>query len=74
MKLALTKPLEKFVQQQITKGYSGPNEVVRQALLRWMSEESKTPPRVQEKLDAAALGRFKRGSRTAIKRIIASAG
>lgn len=64
--------MEAFIQRQIAQGYSNEEEVARQALLRWMSEESDTPPRIQERLDEAAAGQFKAGDRSNIERIIAS--
>lgn len=64
--------MEAFIQRQIAQGYSNEEEVARQALLRWMSEESDTPPRIQERLDEAAAGQFKAGDRASIQRIIAS--
>lgn len=72
MKIELTKPIQRFIEQQLTKGYSSPSEVARQAFLRWMEEEDEVPPRVQEKLDQAAVGRFRKGSRTNIRKIIAA--
>jgi Arc/MetJ-type ribon-helix-helix transcriptional regulator len=72
MKIELTKPIEQFIQRQIQKGYSSPSEVARQAFLRWMNEEDDVPPRLQEKLDQAAAGRFRKGSRANIRKIIAA--
>jgi Arc/MetJ-type ribon-helix-helix transcriptional regulator len=71
MKFELTKPIERFIERQLRRGYSDPSEVARQAFLRWMHEEDQLPPRVQEKLDQAAAGRFKRGSRSQIRKILA---
>lgn len=72
MKIELTKPIEKFVQTQVEKGYSSPSEVIRQACLRWMAAEDEVPPRVQEKLDQAAAGNFRKGSRANLRKIIAA--
>jgi putative addiction module CopG family antidote len=72
MKIELTKPIEQFIHRQLKKGYASPSEVVRQAFLRWIEEEEEVPPRVQEKLDEAAAGRFRKGSRTNIRKIIAA--
>jgi Arc/MetJ-type ribon-helix-helix transcriptional regulator len=72
MKIELTKPIEQFIRRQIVKGYSSPSEVARQAFLRWMDEEAEVPPHAQEKLDQAAAGRFRRGSRASIRKIIAA--
>jgi len=72
MKIELTKPIEHFVRRQIAKGYASPSEVARQAFLRWMDDEGEMPPRVQEKLDAAAAGTFRRGSRANLRKIIAA--
>ena len=71
MKLVLTKPIETFIKQQLTKGYASPSEVARQAFLRWMDEDDEVPPRLQEKLDEAAAGLFRNGSRANIRKIIA---
>lgn len=73
MKLVLTKPIEKFIEQQIEKGYASPSEVARQAFLRWMDEADDVPPRLQEKLDQAAAGRFRKGRRANIQKIMAGA-
>jgi Arc/MetJ-type ribon-helix-helix transcriptional regulator len=72
MKIALTKPIEQFIQRQLRKGYTSPSEVARQAFLRWMDEEEELPPHVQEKLDQAAAGRFRKGSRANVRKIIAA--
>ena len=72
MKLELTKPIERFIERQIKRGYANPSEVARQAFLRWMEQEDEVPPRLQEKLDQAATGRFRRGSRANIRKIIAA--
>ncbi len=72
MKIELTRPIEQFIQQQMVKGYTNPSEVVRQACLRWMEVEDDLPPRVQEKLDQAAAGRFRKGSRANIRKILAA--
>lgn len=73
MHVSLTAPMEAFIQRQIEQGYRDEEEVARQALLRWMSEESDTPPQIQSRLDEAAKGSFKPGDRSAIDEIIASA-
>ena len=39
MEITVTKPIEQFIHQQLTKGYSDASEVARQAFLRWMVEE-----------------------------------
>lgn len=72
MKIELTEPIEQFVRRQILKGYASPSEVARQAFLRWMDEENEVPPRAQEKLDQAAAGRFRKGSRATVRKIIAA--
>lgn len=72
MEVTLTRPIEAFIQHQIAQGYRDGEEVARQALLRWMSEESDTPPQIQARLDEAAKGSFKPGDRSNIQRIIAS--
>lgn len=72
MQLTLTGPIEAFIQRQIAQGYRDSEEVARQALLRWMSEESDTPPLIQSRLDEAARGRFNTGDRSNIQRIIAA--
>ncbi len=46
MELTLTGPIEAFIQRQVAQGKQGADEVVRQALLRWMSEESETPSQI----------------------------
>ncbi|MBL9130574.1 MAG: hypothetical protein JNG86_05205 [Verrucomicrobiaceae bacterium] len=73
MELTLTRPIEAFVERLIAQGYKNGEEVARQALLRWMAEESDTPPFIQSRLDEAAAGRFASGDRANIERIIASA-
>ena len=73
MQLTLTRPIEAFIERQLAQGYKDADEVARQALLRWMSEESDIPPNVQTRLDEAANGRFAPGDRSNIERIIASA-
>jgi len=73
MQLTLTGPIEAFIQRQLAQGYKDADEVARQALLRWMSEESDTPPHIQGRLDEAAQGRFVSGDRANIQRIIAAA-
>ena len=72
MKIELTKPIEKFIHQQLLNGYASPSEVARQAFLRWMEEEKELPPRVQEKLDQAVAGRFRKGSRANLRKILAA--
>jgi Arc/MetJ-type ribon-helix-helix transcriptional regulator len=69
MKVELTKPIEEFIAKQLEKGYANPSEVARQAFLRWMDEEADLPPRLQEKLDEAAAGCFRRGTRATIRKI-----
>ncbi len=73
MQVTLTGPIEAFVQRQLAQGYKDGEEVVRQALLRWMAEESDTPPRIQSRLDEAAQGRFIPGDRSNIERIVTAA-
>jgi Arc/MetJ-type ribon-helix-helix transcriptional regulator len=73
MQLTLTGPIEAFIQHQLSQGYKDADEVARQALLRWMAEESDTPPNIQSRLDEASQGRFIRGDRSNIERIIAAA-
>jgi Arc/MetJ-type ribon-helix-helix transcriptional regulator len=73
MQLTLTRPIEAFIERQLAQGYKDADEVARQALLRWMSEESEIPPNIQTRLDEAASGRFAPGDRSNIERIIASA-
>lgn len=73
MQVTLTGPIEAFIQRQVAQGYKDADEVARQAFLRWMSEESETPPHVQTRLDEAAAGRFIPGDRSNIQRIIAAA-
>lgn len=73
MEVTLTGPIEAFIQRQVAQGYKDANEVARQALLRWMSEEGDTPPHIQMRLDEAAAGRFVPGDRSNIQRIIAAA-
>lgn len=73
MQVTLTGPIEAFIQRQVAQGYKDADEVARQAFLRWMSEESETPPHIQTRLDEAAAGRFIPGDRSNIQRIIAAA-
>jgi Arc/MetJ-type ribon-helix-helix transcriptional regulator len=73
MQITLTRPIEAFIERQISQGYRNREDVTRQALLRWMAEESDTPPFIQSRLDEAAIGRFSPGDRTNIERIIATA-
>lgn len=73
MQFTLTGPIEAFIQRQVAQGYKDADEVARQAFLRWMSEESDTPPHIQKKLDEASIGRFIPGDRSNIQRIIAAA-
>lgn len=73
MQLTLTGPIEAFIKRQVAQGYKDADEVARQAFLRWMSEESDTPPHIQTRLDEAAAGRFVPGDRSNIQRIIAAA-
>lgn len=72
MEITVTSPMQAFIQRQIAQGYRDAEEVARQALLRWMSEENDTPPQIQSRLDEAAGGVFKEGNRGNIERIIAS--
>lgn len=72
MEVTLTGPIEAFIQRQVAQGYKDANEVARQALLRWMNEDSDTPPHIQARLDEAAAGRFVPGDRSSIQRIIAA--
>jgi Arc/MetJ-type ribon-helix-helix transcriptional regulator len=72
MQITLTGPIEAFIQRQLEQGYKDADEVARQALLRWMAEESDTPPNIQARLDEAAQGRFTRGDRSNIERIAAA--
>ena len=60
MEIAVTKPIQEFIDRQLAKGYADPGEVVRQAVLRWMEEEEfdPEPPRLQEKLEEAREGQF----------------
>ncbi len=39
MQISVTKPIEEFINRQLTKGYSDPSEVARQAFFRWMEDE-----------------------------------
>ena len=73
MQHTLTGPIEAFIQRQIAQGYKDGEEVTRQALLRWMAEDSETPPQVQSRLDEPASGRFIPGDRANIERIVAAA-
>ena len=61
MEITVTKPIEEFIQQQLTKGYADASEVARQAFLRWMEEEefAGDPPRLAEKLEEARQGTFR---------------
>lgn len=70
MEITITGPMDAFIQRQIAEGYRDSEEVARQALLRWMADEADTPPRIQERLDEAAEGRFKIGDRSTIERIV----
>jgi Arc/MetJ-type ribon-helix-helix transcriptional regulator len=72
MQITLTLPIEAFIERQISQGYKDSAEVARQALLRWMAEESDAPPHIQARLDEAANGRFTPGDRSNIERIIAT--
>ena len=72
MQLSLTGPIEAFIQRQVAQGYKDADEVARQAFLRWMSEESDSPPNIQTRLNEAATGRFVPGDRSNIERIIAA--
>jgi len=61
MEITVTKPIEEFINRQLTKGYADASEVARQALLRWMEEEEfdADPPRLPEKLAEAREGQFR---------------
>ena len=61
MEITVTKPIEQFIQQQLTKGYADASEVARQAFLRWMEEEefAGDPPRLAAKLEEARQGTFR---------------
>lgn len=61
MEIAVTKPIEEFIEQQLAKGYADASEVTRQAFLRWMEEEDfgAEPPRLREKIEAARQGKFR---------------
>jgi Arc/MetJ-type ribon-helix-helix transcriptional regulator len=61
MEITVTKPIEQFIHQQLTKGYSDASEVARQAFLRWMVEEEfdGDPPGLADKLEAARQGAFR---------------
>ena len=72
MEITVTSPMQAFIQRQISHGYRDAEEVARQALLRWMSEEDDTPPHIQNRLDEAANSSFNAGDRGNIDRIIAS--
>ena len=41
MTVTLTPPIEAFIQRQLSPGYKDPDEVARQALLRWMSDDGR---------------------------------
>jgi Arc/MetJ-type ribon-helix-helix transcriptional regulator len=60
MEVTVTKPIEDFIQRQISKGYGDVNEVTRQAFLRWMEEEDYVadPEHLRDKLDEARRGKF----------------
>ncbi len=73
MEVSLTDPMREFIERQIALGYRNPEEVARQALLRWMTEESDTPPHIAARLEEAAKGRFRPGDRSSIERIVAEA-
>jgi Arc/MetJ-type ribon-helix-helix transcriptional regulator len=61
MEITITKPIEQFIHQQLSKGYSDASEVARQAFLRWMEEEEfeGDPPGLVEKLETARQGAFR---------------
>jgi Arc/MetJ-type ribon-helix-helix transcriptional regulator len=61
MEITVTKPIEDFIREQMTRGYASESEVARQAFLRWMAEEDfdAEPPRLREKLEAARQGGFR---------------
>ncbi len=71
MEVTLTRPIEAFIQRQLQHGYKDAEEVTRQAFLRWMEDESDTPPHIQSRLDEAAQGLFVQGDRASIQKIIA---
>jgi Arc/MetJ-type ribon-helix-helix transcriptional regulator len=75
MEITVTKPIEAFIQQQLTRGYADASEVARQAFLRWMEEEDfdAEPPQLQEKLDAARQGKFHPYDARSYDSLIASA-
>lgn len=72
MQLTLTGPIEAFIQRQVAQGYKDADDVARQAFLRWMNEESDTPPHIQARLDEAAEGRFVPGDRFNMRRLVES--
>jgi putative addiction module CopG family antidote len=61
MEVMVTKPIEDFIERQISKGYGDVSEVTRQAFLRWMEEEDylSDPEHLREKLDEARRGKFR---------------
>ncbi len=64
MEIALTKPIEEFIESQTACGYSDASEVVRQAFLRWMEDENfrLTGPKLKEKTEEARGARFRQYS------------
>lgn len=74
MEIAVTKPIEDFIREQIAKGYANESEVVRQALLRWMAEDDfdAEPPRLREKLEGARQGQFRPYDPLAYNTLLAS--
>ena len=60
MEITITKPINEFSEQKLSKGYADASEVARQAFLRWMEEEEfdAEPPGLREKLEAARQGKF----------------
>lgn len=66
MEITLSKPTEEFVQQQIAKGFQDASVVLEVACRRWMMDEDKQYETdewrqyVQEKLDEAARGSFRK--------------
>ena len=61
MQITVTKRIEEFIARRLTKGYSDPSEVARQAFLRWMEDEEfdPAPPHLAEKLEEARQGKFR---------------
>ena len=74
MEITVTKPIEEFINRQLTKGYADASEVARQAFLRWMEEEEfdADPPELREKLAEARQGRFRPYDAKAYDALLAS--